>query len=109
MEISNRYSLSLTDTQVNPLNTDTKEFRLTHTYTRRGLYSFRVFGFDERNYAEALMDLTIFKMDCMAPMVFIPVNQTSFLNWDKIPTIEKSKSFQVAAKASVECNGTIPT
>ena len=55
------------------------------------------------------MDLTIFKMDCMAPMVFIPVNQTSFLNWDKIPTIEKSKSFQVAAKASVECNGTIPT
>ena len=109
MKIANRYSLSLTDTQVNPLNTDTKEFRLTHTYTRRGLYSFRVFGFDERNYAEALMDLTIFKMDCMVPMVFIPDNQTSFLNWDRIPMIWKSKSFQVAAKASVKCNGTITT
>ena len=109
MEIANRYSLSLTDTQVNELNTDTKEFRLTHTYKRRGLFQFHVYGFDERNYAEALMDLTIFKMDCMVPMVFIPDNQTSFLNWDKIPTIEKSKSFQVAAKASVECNGTIPT
>ena len=95
--------------QVQELNIYTKEFRLTHTYTKRGLYRMHVFGFDERNYAEAILDLTIFKLDCQAPMVFIPENQTSFLNWDKIPMVWKSKNFQVAAKASVECNVTVPT
>ena len=68
-----------------------------------------VYGFDERNYAEAILDLTIFKLDCNAPSVFIPENTTSFLHWDKIPMIWKSKTFQIAAKASVECNTTVPT
>jgi hypothetical protein len=68
-----------------------------------------VFGFDERNYAEAFLDLTIFRLPCNAPMVWIPENQTSFLKWDKVPMIWKSKGFQTAAKASVECNGTVPT
>ena len=68
-----------------------------------------VYGFDERNYAEAILDLTIFKLDCNAPSVFIPVNTTSFLYWDKIPMIWRSKTFQIAAKASVECNTTVPT
>ena len=79
------------------------------SFRKRGLYKFHVFGFDERNYAEAMLDLTIFKLQCNAPFVYLPENQTSFLNWDKVPMIWKSKSFQVAAKASVECNVLTPT
>ena len=68
-----------------------------------------VFGFDERNYAETFLDLTIFRLPCNAPLVWIPDNQTSFLKWNAIPTVWKSKNFQVAARAVVECNGTVPT
>ena len=75
---------------------------------KRGLYRMHVFAFDERNYAETFLDLTIFKMPCTAPNVMLPKNHTTFLHWDKIPTNWRSKSFQVAAKASIQCNGTIP-
>lgn len=99
----------VTDDQVQFLNIDTKTFDLTHVYYKRGLYKMHVFGFDERNYAESFLDLTIFRLPCNAPMVWIPNNQTSYLYWDKIPTVWKSKGFQTAAKASVECNVTTPT
>ena len=99
----------ITNEEVNELNINTKTFDLTHIYYKRGLYKMHVFGFDERNYAETHLDLTIFRLPCNAPMVWIPNNQTSYLYWDKIPTVWKSKGFQTAAKASVECNVTTPT
>ena len=95
--------------EVQDLNIDTKTFSLSYTYAKRGLYRMHVFGFDERNYAESILDLTIFRLPCHAPHVWLPENQTSYLHWDKIPMIWKSKSFQVAAKASVDCNETVPT
>lgn len=54
-----------------------------------------VYGYDERYYAEAKLDLTIFRSNCMAPVVWIPNNQTSFAVWEAIPMIWKSKPFQV--------------
>ena len=68
-----------------------------------------VFGFDERYYAEAFLDLTIFRINCEAPSLWIPNNQTSFIKWDAVPMIWKSKTFQVVAKASIICNETTPT
>ena len=78
-------------------------------FSDRGLYRMHVFAFDERNYAEAFLDLTIFKMPCTAPNVFLPENHTSFLYPEKIPKNWRSKAFQVAAKAAIQCNGTVPT
>jgi hypothetical protein len=44
-------------TSTKPFNYDTKTFDTTHVYTRRGLYHMVVFGYDERYYAEATLDL----------------------------------------------------
>jgi hypothetical protein len=45
----------------------------------------------------------------MAPVVWIPKNQTSFAVWEAIPMIWKSKPFQIAATASIVCNVTTAT
>ena len=100
---------TLSKSQVLPFDSVAKEFDASHTYIQRNLYRMHVFGFDERNYAEAFLDLTIFRMPCTAPKVWLPKNQTSFLKWDAVPMVHRSKSYQVAAKAQIECNGSIPT
>jgi hypothetical protein len=82
--------------QVKPFNYDTKTFDTTHVFAKRGLYRMLVYGYDERYYAEANLELTIFKSNCMAPVVWIPKNQTSFAVWEAIPMIWKSKPFQVS-------------
>jgi hypothetical protein len=41
-----------------------KSFHVNHTYLERGLYQVIVSGFDERSYAEATLDCTIFRMPC---------------------------------------------
>ena len=66
-------------------------------------------AFDERHYAEAKLDLTIFRLSCNAPLVYLPKNFTSVSNPEAIPKVWKSKSFQTPSKASVECNETTPT
>ena len=100
---------ALQSSEVQPLDTFTKQFDTEHVYIQRNIYRMHVFGFDERNYAEAFLDLTIFRMPCTSPRVWLPKNQTSFLKWDAVPMIHRSKQFQIAAKAHIECNGTIPT
>ncbi len=45
---------------VKPFNYDTKTFDLTHVFTKRGLYHMLVYGYDERYYAEASLDLVNF-------------------------------------------------
>ena len=94
---------------VEPLNIHEKTFDVEHIFERRGMYKMHVYGFDERHYAEALLDLTIFRLPCNAPSVYLPKNHTSFLNAEQIPKVWKSKSFQTPSKASVECNVTTPT
>jgi hypothetical protein len=47
----------LVPSQVKPFNYDTKTFDTTHVYTKRGNYRMLVYGFDERYYAEASLDL----------------------------------------------------
>ena len=99
----------LTDDDVKPLDIYEKNFDVTHVYQKRGMYKMHVYGFDERYYSEALLDLTIFRLPCNAPNVFLPKNHTSFANLEAIPKVWKSKSFQTPSKASVECNVTTPT
>jgi hypothetical protein len=50
----------LTRAAVKPFNYDTKTFDLTHVFTKRGLYRMLVYGYDERYYAEASLDLVNF-------------------------------------------------
>ena len=73
------------------------------------MYVMHVQAFDERHYAEAKLDLTIFRLSCNAPLVYLPKNFTSVSNPEAIPKVWKSKSFQTPSKASVECNETTPT
>lgn len=99
----------LVEADVTPFDTVRKEFDVKHVFLKRDLYRMHVYGFDERNYAETFLDLTIFRLPCTSPHVYLPKNQTSFLQWEKIPTVHRSKPFQVPAKAKIECNGTVPT
>jgi hypothetical protein len=68
-----------------------------------------VYGFDERQYAEAVSTILIFKMDCTMPTAWIPGNQTSYLKWLQIPSVMRSKGFQQQAISEVECERPIPT
>lgn len=117
--------------EVRYLDTELKSFSIDHTYQyayslnvcflfhqikyenffyrKRGLYSIHCFGYDERNYAEIIFPVTIFRMPCDVPKVHIPNNQTSWLKWDAVPMIPKSKSYQQVAISEIKCNETVPT
>lgn len=82
---------------------------LSLLHRHRGNYKVHVYGFDERYYAEALLDILVFRMSCDMPQVWIPDNQTSFLKLDAVPTIWKSKSFSKQAMSSINCNVSTPT
>lgn len=96
-------------TEVGFVDPVAKTFNLNHTYIVRGLYKVTVTGFDERNYAEESLGVTIFKMPCKVPQVWLPENQTSWLRPEMIPKSIKSKPLQVASMSVLECNRTVET
>lgn len=67
-----------------------------------------VLAFDERNYAEAELPITVFNLDCLAPVVYVADNHTSWELLSAVPTIERSKGFLQQAFATVECNVSSP-
>ncbi len=75
---------------------------------RRGNYKVHVYGFDERQYAEQFLDILVFKAECSMPLVWIPINQTSYIKWDQIPTVMRSKGFQTQGLSDVVCQREIP-
>ena len=75
----------------------------------RGIYNVKVEGFDIRNFAETTLPVTIFRMPCTDPVVYLPVNQTDFEKKFDMPTYYKSVPFQVEAKVLIKCNETLPT
>jgi hypothetical protein len=97
----------VTQDQVKPVDINTKTFDDSHVYAARGLYQVTVTAFDEINYAEAMLKVTIFKMPCKVPQVWLPVNTTSWARPQDIPVRFRSKSFQVASMSVVECNVTV--
>ena len=76
---------TITDNDVVPVDTYLKNFDITHVYEVRGLYKVIVTGFDERSYAEESLDVTIFRMPCKVPQVWLPVNETSWLRPERVP------------------------
>ena len=76
-------------TETLPFDRSKKEFEVAHVYVRRGMYKMHVYAFDERHYAEAILDLTIFRLPCNAPSVYLPKNHTSFVNAEQIPKVTK--------------------
>ena len=97
----------VTQDLVKPVDIVSKTFDDTHVYAERGLYQITVTAFDEINYAEALLKVTIFKMPCKVPLVWLPVNTTSWARPQDIPIQFRSKPFQVASMSVVECNVTV--
>ena len=62
----------------------------------------KVYGYDERQYAENFLDILVFQLDCSMPFVWIPNNQTSYVKWEAIPRNWRSKAFQTQGPNSVE-------
>jgi len=73
-----RYPLLLA-TSVKFFDYNSKTFNCSHVYTKRSIYTVRVFGYDERYFSEAFLSVTIYKSVCQAPVVWIPKNQVGFL------------------------------
>jgi hypothetical protein len=46
---------------------------------------------------------------CGSPSAYITNNCTSWVNWQVVPTMYRSKAFQVQAYSSVKCNASVPT
>ena len=69
----------------------------------------KVYGFDQQNYAETLLPITVFRMPCNVPSVWIADNHTSWHKWDEIPMVQRSKGFQKQAYTALRCNETTPT
>ncbi len=65
------------------------------------------YGFDERDYAEAVLPITIMGFPCKVPLVWIPDNHTTWDQLEAVPTIYRSKSFLKQAETVLECNGTV--
>ena len=95
---------------VSPVDYVTKTFVVPHVYNTRGFYKvpinsstnlqfntqILINGYDERSYAEAEHHITVFKMPCKVPRVWLPSNQTSWTRPERIPKTPMSKPFQVA-------------
>ena len=61
----------LTASQVKPFDYVTKTFDVNHVYTKRGLYPMLVYGYDERYYAEASLDLVLDRFCTICPTLSI--------------------------------------
>lgn len=94
---------------VKVLDVTSRKILTSHVFTRRGLFDIKAFGFDERNYAETTLQVTVFKMACTHPMVWIADNHTDFVKWNAVPMIQKSKGFQKQAYSHLVCNTSTPT
>lgn len=100
---------TITDADVGFVDPVLKSFDINHIYEVQGLYKVTVTGFDERGYAEENLDVTIFKMPCKVPQVWLPVNETSWLRAERVPKNYRSKPYQVASSSVLECNKTVQT
>ncbi|XP_059084074.1 uncharacterized protein LOC131881274 [Tigriopus californicus] len=87
----------------------TQAINYAHEYTKRGQYEVHAYGFDHRNYAESKLDITVFKMDCSMPQIWITDNHTTFDRPEIIPKVWRSKGFLKQAISSIKCNKTTPT
>lgn len=87
----------------------TRVINFSHKYEKRGQYEVHAYGFDHRNFAESYLDITVFRMYCSMPLVWIPDNHTSFERPETIPKIWRSKGFLKQAFSSIKCNKTTPT
>lgn len=75
----------------------------------QGVYEAKAFGFDQRQYVESFISVTVFRIPCNVPEVYLPLNFTAYDRLDQIPTMKKSQEFQSEAKVNIQCNESIPT
>ena len=73
------------------------------------MFEAHVFGFDKRQYVETFHSVTVFKLPCNIPDVYLPINFTAYDRLDQVPTIKRSVEFQYEAKVNIQCNESIPT
>ncbi len=79
------------------------------------MYNVIVEGFDIKdgdkflNYAETSKKVTVFRLPCTNPVVFLPQNQTDFSKKFDMPTYFKSIPFQIEATVQMTCTEKMPT
>ena len=85
------------------------DFFFEFFFRSRGVYNVHAFAFDIRHYTEISVPVTIFRIPCTNPQVFLPKNQTSFDKIDLIPSYKISDSFKNQAVVFIQCNETMAT
>ena len=92
-----------------PLNLTEKVIRSVRTYSARGMYNVNATAFDMRHRSEASFPVTIFKMSCQAPRIWIPLNFTDLEKPDLIPTRMRSAGFEIQSVPSLNCKEPVIT
>ena len=92
-----------------PLNYTEKVIRAVRNYSARGVYHVNATAFDIRHYSKATLPVTIFKMSCKAPRIWIPLNFTDIEKPDLIPTRMRSAGFEIQSVPSLNCKESVIT
>ena len=78
-------------------------YLLAYDYGNWEEYEVTVFGFDRRYYAERKIISTVTNFPCSNPVVYLPLNFTSFERQELIPSFKKSEEFQFEAFVDANC------
>ena len=100
---------NITENDVMAVDSVAKNFDIFHIYEVRGIYKLEVTGFDERSFDQEVLDVTIFRIACKVPQVWLPINQTSWKRSELVPKVLISKPHKVVSMSSIECNQTVET
>ena len=92
---------------IHHFNYYSKKIESIITYAKRGVYQVNASAFDMRHYAEASLQVTIFKSPCSTPRVWIPLNHTSIDKPLMIPEKPKSKLIEIQGVADMHCTQAI--
>ena len=100
---------TLAEKDLLPLNYTEKVIRSVRNYSERGVYHVNATAFDIRHLSKATLPVTIFKMSCKAPRIWIPLNFTDLDKPELIPTRMRSAGFEIQAVPSLNCKESVIT
>ncbi|XP_071750226.1 uncharacterized protein [Lepeophtheirus salmonis] len=93
--------------EVDPLDTGTNNFNVTHIYSTRNLFGMRGYAFDGSSETEDAIKVPIFSTGCEMPILYIPENATTIF-YD-VPEYFRSSGFSLLSCASIFCEEPTPT
>ena len=100
---------TLTAGDIKYFNYHEKTFTALRNYTERGVYTVKAEAFDIRNYVETTLQITVFKMFCNTPKVFIPQAFVDTSNIQLAPEKFRSNNLEFSAVSNLVCNESVIT